>query len=203
MRKWIIGFLLIMGLATLASADTLDLNSAPWAPPGPYYFYVDGSTALTPLICFSDVNEITYGETWQVAVYTIADVTSITGSFAGSAYQYNLIGYLANELFANPGNVDIQNALWFVLGKGGSSNSWYTGAVNYLAANPGYETTDIFYIPVYDNDSWESANFDGLGQPQPFVGEAPIPEPTSLIMFGTGIFACAGIIRRKFVGIGR
>jgi hypothetical protein len=182
-------------MTTLSHADTLQLVTNPYGESGPYNFYVNGSSTTTPLICFSDSNLITWGEQWTADVFTINSVQNIKGDFAGSQFQYNVLGYLADELFANPGNGDIQQAIWYVLGKGGANNSDYVDAENYVNSNQNYKTTDIFYIPVPVDGSWSSSAFDGLGEPQPFVGQTP--EPASLLLMGTGMLALAGALRRK------
>ena len=46
---------------TLASADTLQLSRRPYGQAGPYLFSVNGSTTLTPLICYSE-HEVYVGE---------------------------------------------------------------------------------------------------------------------------------------------
>ena len=194
MSKWKIVLVLAAVASfgvTLASADTLQLQSAPYGQAGPYLFSVNGSSTLTPLICYSEKNLITYGEQWTVQEFTISTVGSITGDFAGSITQYNELGYLANELFASPGNTDIQNAIWAVLNTGGAQNSYYLGAVNFVTNNPGYQTSDVFYIPVGD--------FSKLpyGEPQPFIGRATVPEPASLLLLGAGLLGLVGTTRKK------
>ena len=197
MAKWKVVLVLAAVVsfgATLASADTLQLQSAPYGQAGPYLFSVNGSSTLTPLICYSEKNLITYGEQWTVEEFTISSVGSITGDFQGSVTQYNELGYLANELFASPGNTDIQNAIWAVLNTGGAQNSYYWGAVNFVNANPSYETSDVFYIPV--------GNFSNLpyGEPQPFIGRAAVPEPSSFLLLVSGILGLAGASKKKLLG---
>jgi hypothetical protein len=147
------------------------------------------------MICYSDKNLITYGETWTVQAFTIADVAniaSVNSAFAGTQFQYNLLGYLADQLFSNPGNAGLQDAIWYVLGTGGSANSYYTTAVNYLTnINPGYMTTDVFYIPV---GTFTSETGYPYGVPQPFI---QAPEPGSLLLLGAGLLGLAGMRKRR------
>src|SRR5256885_16554782 len=97
-------------------------------------------------VCSSDLSEknlITFGESWNVQAYTITQIASLSGPFAGTTTQYNELGYLADQLFANPGNSDLQQAIWAVLGTGGTANSNYTSAVNFINTHPTYMTSDV------------------------------------------------------------
>src|SRR6202008_3192578 len=136
MKKLVLAVLLLVG--TSAYADTLSLSAAPNGENGPYSMNLNGSPTTTPMICYSEKNLITIGESWNVQAYTITQIGSLSGPFAGTTTQYNELGYLADQLFANPGNADLQQAIWAVLGTGGTANSYYASAVNFVTSHPTY-----------------------------------------------------------------
>ncbi len=183
---------LLLLLAGLASADTVTLKfvSETNGQIGPYHFLVNGTTH-DQLVCFSDKNFIDFGESWTAEVFTIGDVSNITGPFAGTTEEYNEIGLLSDQLFLHPGDVNIQNAIWAVLGTGPAPNAWDTWAIDYLNAHPDYATGDLFYIPVGDFSKYR------LGVPQPFAGQSP--EPSMLVLVGSGLLGIAGLVRKKVV----
>jgi hypothetical protein len=167
--------------ATGAFADTLTFTGQTAnGVNGPYGLSLNGGPT-TPMICFSDSNFIQANETWNVQGYNINQIGSITGAFAGTTTQYNELGYLANELFANPGDGNLQNAIWYVLGTGGANNADYLNAVNYVTSHPGFQTTDEFYIPTGPN----LPEVDGR-TPQPFIAQG-VPEPSSFLLLGGGL----------------
>jgi hypothetical protein len=192
MKRWAWVLFALLSLASFANADTLQLVSAPNGVTGPYMLKLNGGSTL-PMICYSESNEITINETWTVQAYTINTISTIPSgsSFAGTTFQYNMLGYLADQLFQNPGNVDLQNAIWAVLNTGGVQNSAYTAAYNFVSAHPSYQTTDVFYLPT---GSYTAANGYPYGVPQPMISR--VPEPASIFLLGSGLLGLAW--RKRF-----
>lgn len=194
MKKWLL-VLVLMTLATAALADTVTLqlvSTYTGGPIGPYDMKVNGTEQW--LVCASDVNFITGGESWTADVYTINNITTNSWFTTQTQTQWNYAALFADLLLQHPGNADIQNDVWASLGLGGSFDVFWLGAVNtFLAGHDGYLTPDVFYIPVegvtYDKDH----GFPN-GLPQPFIGT---PEPSALMLFGSGLIAAAGLVRRK------
>ena len=192
MKKLVLAVLLLVG--TSAYADSLTFTgSTANGEYGPYSMSLNGTP--TQMICFSAANWISSGETWNVVGYNINQVGGITGAFAGSAAQYNELGNLGSELYAKPGNADLQIAIWSVLGLNGpftptsGSKQDLQDAYN-AVVNGNYVTTDVFYIPSGDNLPLVNGT-----TPQPFISE--VPEPSSLMLLGVGLLGLVALSARK------
>lgn len=196
MRKLVLAVLLLVG--TAAYADTLKFTGTTAnGEYGPYSMSLNGSTTTTPMICFSDKNWITGGESWTVQAFNISQIAAgeLSGTlFAGTVAQYNELGYLGNELFAHPGNSDLQLAIWSVFGLSSpfaatpGSSTDLTNAIN--AVQNGYVTSDVFYIPTGPNLPLVNGT-----PPQPFISE--VPEPSSLVLLVSGMVALMLLVIRR------
>jgi hypothetical protein len=195
-------FSLCSGTARADSTVTLQFintgsNYAGGATTYPYNFSVNGSAPVA-LICDSYDNEVTIGESWK------ANVTSLvngSGLFGNQLMDYKAAGLIFRSILSGALNANVGNfAIWGLFSTNAQANSFFgtsgAGAIETeylaLAANAPNSAFQglVLYTPIPGTQNWG-------GTAQEYIGYSPVPEPTTLTLFGTGLISLGGMVRRK------
>jgi len=170
-------------------------------PVYPWYFQVDGVSAT--LICDTLNNSNLRGETWQANVTNILNGPT-QGLFRGNTLlEYKAAAVLFSDILfhgANPG--DANWAIWALFTPRAKNSphfnadamALYNAALALAPKLPkSFFNNYVIYTPIAGTQSC----YPKCGLPQEFIGYNPVPEPGTLLLFGTGLVVLAGTIRKK------
>jgi len=169
-------------------------------PVYPWYFQVDG--VPTTLICDALNNRNIKGETWQANETNILNGPT-QGLFKGNTLiDYKAAAVIFSDILFHGANFSDANwAIWALFTPGAKHSKYfnadalalYNAALALAAKLPkSFFSNYVIYVPIPGTQSCKKC-----GLPQEFIGYNPVPEPGTLLLFGTGLMVLAGAIRKK------
>jgi hypothetical protein len=168
----------------------------------PYNFSINGGAPVA-LICDSYDNHVDIGETWQA---NVVGLLSGKGLYGSQLLDYKAAGLIFKSILAGTISANVGNfAIWGLFSTTAQNSSYFqsSGASaieqQYLtlattAPNSAFSGL-VLYTPIAGT---QSAN----GTPQEYIGYSPVPEPSTVMLFGTGMLSLAGMVRRKLKNSG-
>jgi hypothetical protein len=174
----------------------------------PYYFSINGSGTLTPLICDTYDKSIGFGETWTANVVSLNSGQGLWSGTAGTKgyeaaaiiFSWLLNGTVVDgqAVTAATGNL----AIWGLFDGGRSNSGWTSYEQNLintalgitLAQSSAFYSQFTVYVPTdtQANGPQEFIRYNNGG-----LTPAPLAEPASLVTLAGSLLALGGVVRRR------
>ena len=209
--------IVFLASAATSHATTLQFESAPNSPIYPYDMSVNGSSTYIAMSCLNDNRGLPNGS-WSVIEYNLGTLTGTVNfgqttateldeqAFLDEYYSSSASNHtvMINGVNVTFDNNDIQQTIWHIQDSSVALDSTEktlladaTGFIGSSLDNSTFLSSFDVYIPSTAPPKWGQDT-----EPQEFMQYtppvvAPTPEPSSLMLLGSGILGAAGLFYKR------
>lgn len=183
----------------------------------PYYFSINGSPTLTPMLCDTYLNNINFGESWQATVTPLTSSAGLWRSLPNAAQDYRAAAILYSWILngtvpsgqVTAGGISGNLAIWALFDGGRSNPGWVAAdqtLINQALADTRSQSLSFYsqfqvFSPIAGTQSQGGVpqEFILCNSGGPCAPPAPmLSEPASLPVLASGLVMMSGLLRRKF-----
>ena len=207
--------LVFLASAAASHATTLQFESAPNSPIYPYNMSVNGSSNYIAMSCLNADRGLPSGS-WNVVMYNLGSLTGTVDFGQTTATELDEQAFLDEFYSSSAGNHtvvingvnvtldnnDIQQTIWHIQDSSVSLDSLQktllTDAQNFIGSsldNSTFLSAFDVYIPTSQGTKYNPEPQEFMQYTPPVV--TPTPEPSSLMLLGSGILGAAGLFYKR------